>query len=313
MAPDLPCVLRQLTAAGRGGVAVLELEGPGAAQALARIGLAPGPAGSLRLVRPASEGEILDEALLCTWAADRIELHLHGSPPLLARLRTLLGDPGEGPLDGEAELEHALAHAPGERAARLVLAQMRGRWSAELARLQTLAPTEAARRIAQLVAAGRRARPYLVPRRVVLQGPVNAGKSTLFNALVGHERVIISDLAGTTRDAVLERIHLGEIPVDLVDTAGWREPGDDAVEARGQALGRDLAERADLVLFLEPPGYDGPRPKGRARGAMGICLVRRRMRSRSNAMGRRACAHGWTAFALRSHPNCRRVPRTCCR
>src|SRR4029077_769445 len=59
--------------------------------------------------------------------------------------------------------------------------------------------------------------------RVVIYGPTNAGKSSLLNRLVGHERVIVSESHGTTRDMIEESINLGGLPIRLVDTAGFRD------------------------------------------------------------------------------------------
>lgn len=90
--------------------------------------------------------------------------------------------------------------------------------------------------------------------RVALAGPPNAGKSTLFNALVESEAAITAPLAGTTRDVLVRPVALGGVPLSFVDMAGLREGGADEVEAIG--IGRAQAEiaRADLVLWLGPEG-----------------------------------------------------------
>lgn len=88
--------------------------------------------------------------------------------------------------------------------------------------------------------------------RVVLAGPPNAGKSTLFNALVEAEAAITSPIAGTTRDIVTRPVAIEGVPFLFLDTAGLRAAGDDAVEAIGIARARDALDRADLVLWLGP-------------------------------------------------------------
>ena len=98
--------------------------------------------------------------------------------------------------------------------------------------------------------AGRRARE--IPR-VVLGGSPNAGKSSLFNALLGRERALVADRPGTTRDFVEARLDLGRHAVELVDTAGVREVTPDAIEAAGIALSRTQLEGADLVVWLVGP------------------------------------------------------------
>lgn len=100
---------------------------------------------------------------------------------------------------------------------------------------------------------------------VVLAGPPNAGKSTLFNRLLGERRAIVAPEAGTTRDSLEETLLLRGIPVRLVDTAGLRETAS-AVEREGVERARDLASRADLVLELrsveEPVDRTFVRPTG---------------------------------------------------
>ena len=84
---------------------------------------------------------------------------------------------------------------------------------------------------------------------MAIVGRPNAGKSSLFNRLVERERAIVTATPGTTRDLVTERISLGGIPVELVDTAGLRETEDEA-ESHGIARTESAMADADLVLLL---------------------------------------------------------------
>jgi tRNA modification GTPase len=86
--------------------------------------------------------------------------------------------------------------------------------------------------------------------QVVIVGRPNAGKSTLFNALAGAARAIVTDIPGTTRDLLTEQVDIGGILVTLVDTAGIREHAGDVVEAEGIARARSAAERAQLTLLV---------------------------------------------------------------
>jgi tRNA modification GTPase len=86
--------------------------------------------------------------------------------------------------------------------------------------------------------------------RVVLAGPPNSGKSSLFNILAGRDAAIVTDIAGTTRDRIEAPVVMDGAPLLLIDTAGLRAAGADAVEAMGIALtGQALAE-ADIILWL---------------------------------------------------------------
>ena len=81
-------------------------------------------------------------------------------------------------------------------------------------------------------------------RLVVIVGRPNAGKSSLFNALVGAARAIVTDVPGTTRDVLTERVDIGGVPITLVDTAGLREARDrDRSRRRASARGRRSASR----------------------------------------------------------------------
>jgi tRNA modification GTPase len=82
----------------------------------------------------------------------------------------------------------------------------------------------------------------------VLAGPPNSGKSSLYNALLGEERAIVTDVPGTTRDALEAVISVGGFPFRLVDTAGLHD-SDDRVEELGIEVARRYLDRADLVLF----------------------------------------------------------------
>ncbi|MDD2704880.1 MAG: tRNA uridine-5-carboxymethylaminomethyl(34) synthesis GTPase MnmE [Acidocella sp.] len=91
----------------------------------------------------------------------------------------------------------------------------------------------------------------------VILGAPNAGKSTLLNALAGEEIAIVSDIPGTTRDAVGMRVDLGGVPVHITDTAGLRET-QDAIEAEGVRRALARAGRADFLLLAAPPGEPFP-------------------------------------------------------
>ncbi len=85
--------------------------------------------------------------------------------------------------------------------------------------------------------------------QVVIAGKPNAGKSSLLNALAGIERAIVTDIAGTTRDVLHEKITLNGLPITLTDTAGLRETGD-VVEKEGIRRAIKEIKQADLLLLV---------------------------------------------------------------
>jgi len=83
----------------------------------------------------------------------------------------------------------------------------------------------------------------------VIAGRPNAGKSSLLNALVGYDRAIVTDIPGTTRDTVEERVRLGGVLLRLIDTAGLRD-STDPIERMGVERSRTAMEQAALILYL---------------------------------------------------------------
>ena len=85
--------------------------------------------------------------------------------------------------------------------------------------------------------------------KVALVGRPNVGKSSLFNALLGQDRAIVTDIAGTTRDQIHEKLIINNIPISLIDTAGLRKTFD-TVESIGVERSKRTMADADLVIVL---------------------------------------------------------------
>jgi tRNA modification GTPase len=103
---------------------------------------------------------------------------------------------------------------------------------------------------------------------VVLVGAPNVGKSSLFNAFLGSERALVTELPGTTRDAIEAPADFFGWPIRLVDTAGLGETSD-RIDAMGQAVSRRYLEAADLVLECDDGRLDGPAARRFAPSATG--------------------------------------------
>ena len=138
---------------------------------------------------------------------------------------------------------HAVLDYPDEDIEDFGLASYEGSLKADAKALYTLLKTYGQGRILrQGVAAA-------------IVGKPNVGKSSLLNALAGYDRVIVTEVAGTTRDTVEETVMLGKTRLRLIDTAGIRET-DDRIEAMGVERSKKAVEDADLVIFV----CDGSQP-----------------------------------------------------
>jgi len=109
--------------------------------------------------------------------------------------------------------------------------------------------TEIGQRFASIAETLRQGRALRDGLHVVIAGRPNAGKSSLLNALAGHDAAIVTEIPGTTRDLLRERIHVDGLPIHVVDTAGLRDT-DDVIEVEGLRRARMEMSRADLVLYV---------------------------------------------------------------
>lgn len=225
---------------------------------------------------------------------DIVEISCHGgdvASDAVIRLMVAQGarmaDPGEFTLrafmNGKVDLAQAeaigeLIHAQSQRASRISLAHLRGRFSDELGQIRedliqlvSLLELEldfgeedvafadrdrlvslldaAATRLDAMTGSFRFGQALHDGVRIVIVGKPNAGKSTLMNALLGFDRVIVSDVPGTTRDEIESHLEYEGVRFTFVDTAGRRET-DDAIEAEGVRRSREAEQGADLILHL---------------------------------------------------------------
>ena len=260
-------IVRRLTPPGPGGVALVEVRGPGAAQTLARRVDALPLVGRVRVcVFRDLHDHPLDEVLLTRAADDAFEVGCHGGPGTVAAVVSALGGatPAPTPRTPRDVAAAALPRCRTERACHMVLAQLDGALERQLDAWITRLPHDLAgvhTELRALDATARLGRALLVPLEVALIGRPNAGKSSLLNAWVGRTRAVVSAEAGTTRDAVGEDVEADGLPVRVWDTAGRRATAD-PLEAAGVARGVQRAAAAALRVAvldgLDP--HDAPPP-----------------------------------------------------
>jgi len=275
-----PAYVAVLTPPGEGGIAVMEVGGGGAANILDRLFRSPRdlrladlPTGRLAYGQLIQKGEILDEVIVAcvtTVAGEVFEVNCHGGAMASHRVMEAL----------EAEGAHRLS--PSERIKRLVQDHRLDAIGMEAAERIPAAPTlpAAAALLTQQRGALRRALdqiradvesdpdwPVIEERvkeladtarfgcglteyaRVVLAGRPNVGKSTLANALLRFDRMIVHHIPGTTRDTIDEVFSIDGMPFILIDTAGMRE-AENVIEQEGVRRGKAELSRADVAVLV---------------------------------------------------------------
>jgi len=283
-----------VTPPGSGGIAVIDVRGRGAGELVAGI-LVPkssAPKGRADIrgkleYRHVRDGEsIVDEVIVrrvSRGATETVEINCHGGVVAASEIVRLLVEAGAvecapGPWAERAAADAGLDRIQAEAARLLPLAQTRlavrvlcDQLNGALSRavrgldLGSGDALEALRLLAGSVAFGLA---LTRPRRLALVGEPNVGKSTLFNALVGHNRTIVSPVPGTTRDFVNEFIALGGYPLEVIDTAGLRTRGG-VVEMKGVEATWGIVSDADIIAVV----LDGTgRMTARAKELVGTLL-----------------------------------------
>ena len=262
-----------LTAPGAAGIATILLKGEAWGEMLGQIftsrinGDIPHFSYPNLYLGNITEGAELIDQVMVAPGQDGLsaEIHCHGGERIVQRILRRLGELGAQvrrweeipePRAIAGEIEFWLPRALTKTAALALAAQAPGgltAWAQDAG--QGLAQNSdlleeirmAARRLGGTYAGARK---LLFPPAVVLAGPVNAGKSTLANALSGTTQSIALDLPGTTRDWTESLIELGGVAVRLIDTAGLRAPQDELEEAAVAGARRQMAG-AEVVIRLE--------------------------------------------------------------
>lgn len=177
-------------------------------------------------------GAIIDEVVITRLSDESMEIACHGGPGIRAAVEQALREHGLLPASGDVRDDRwsRLARAAHPAAVHWLLAHDH-------------VPSFPADLLSRVPV-------------VLITGPANAGKSTLLNAWCGHQRALVSDLAGTTRDLIAAQTLVHGWRLRLLDSAGLRADGDD-LERAGQALVAVARRSADVVLYLRPPGDHG--------------------------------------------------------
>jgi len=285
-----------VTPPGEGGIGIIAVVGPGAVDVLdavfvgtrrsiRRLGVGQIAHGLIRRGR-----DVLDEVIVARLdgagpgpAGPRFEVNCHGGPAAVQAVLGALQQAGaeltdwrrlaaqaapEAPVLAtdaiRARALAALPAAPTRVSAAMLLHQADGALSRELdaveGALRAGQADVAGGRLESLLRTAPLGGALLRPPRVGLFGPPNVGKSTLLNALLRRERVIVHHEPGTTRDIVTETVSVGGVPFELADCAGIRR-AEDEIEREAVARAGALARSCDVALLVFDARV-GPAPDG---------------------------------------------------
>jgi tRNA modification GTPase len=282
MAGQVPTVVVELTPAGRAAVAVIVVDGPNALAAVQEffVPATPGRDGDPtigRIMLGRWGGDQGEELIVCRRGERQVEIHCHGgfaaAPAIVEQLagvgckkmdwREWMRSSRACPASVGASASRrdaatwaafaALAEATTARTAAVLLDQYHGALSAAIEDAQAALAVADTARAAQIIDGilqfRELGRHLTTPWRVVIVGAPNVGKSSLINAIAGYQRAIVSPHPGTTRDVVTITTAINGWPVQIADTAGLRETGDE-LELAGVALAWAEMERAELVIVV---------------------------------------------------------------
>ncbi len=261
-----------LTASGRAAVATVGLAGTAidciAAQVLfARNGkpVVLLQEGELRTCFFRWKDQPPEQVVVARVAPHILHIHCHGGPAAVERIVRALREHGAQIVDWSTWLVHtcstfweaqcwdALARAPTLRVAKVLLEQVESGLPRELEAIANgleAGDIDSSRARLQLLRERWQVgRHLLEPWFVLLAGPANAGKSSLFNALVGYQRVIVHDQPGTTRDVIKKTTAVDGWPVVLADSAGFHDAPALLDQVAMERARKALAE-ADLILWI---------------------------------------------------------------
>lgn len=256
-----------LTPPGRGAIAVVAVLGPLAEKTLDEFFIsASGIKLAENLQRKIFYGRWIptnEDVVVVRSAAGAMEINCHGGVSAAASIMAALEASGFKILD---QLELAQNLKPGRWRAELVLAMMQAvtdrtagillqQYSMledllkKMEQLISKSPRTARQKLLEMVDWSDFGRHLVLPWTVVFSGNVNVGKSSLLNAIVGFDRAIVHEIAGTTRDVVSHVTAVDGWPIEIKDTAGLRS-SENSIEKIGIDIARGVIEDADLLVMV---------------------------------------------------------------
>jgi tRNA modification GTPase len=266
----------RLTSTAPAAIAVLQVVGPKAESWLSThwvpnvVSNAPFALNHIRYGMIKSDSTVAagESIVVCKTDVDTFELHCHGGSTASQRILDQLARDGFELVPWSDALASSstntiannatedVLRATSLRTAAILLDQKRGALRRELAsviaHLREQQVEEAIKILQELHSRSEMGQHLVSPWKVVLAGPPNVGKSSLLNAILGYQRAIVHESAGTTRDLLREQTSIDGWPIQITDSAGIHST-DDEIELQGIQSSFTAVEDADCVLLLVAP------------------------------------------------------------
>ena len=210
------------------------------------------------------QGQVGEDLIVCVVNSEHVEIHCHGSIAALEIISQTLIDQGAEQLDRESmadllaggryfgELSRAATKATTTTTAKILLPQKKLHadfWQTVRSELSSGQGEGATKLLDEYLNWQEFGLALTRPFKIVLCGSPNVGKSSLTNAILGFDRAIVHDIAGTTRDLISEVTAIAGWPVEITDTAGIRNASD-GVERQGIEITRQSIKAADLIVLI---------------------------------------------------------------
>lgn len=266
-----------ITPPGEGGIGIIALRGRGTPELLDRFFTGVThcasdlPAGRIAYGHIVQDGRILDEVIIARFDAEwpQYEINCHGGVMAVQAVLNCLHkagasvvewqsldkircSPKEGALSEQNIRDAALSALPRAEtrlAARMLLHQADGVLFNAIKKIRDEISEGVSQKLDELLSTAGTGQALLSPPTVMLAGPPNAGKSSLLNALLKRERVIVHDRPGTTRDIVRDTVAINGLPFEVIDSAGIRW-GNHHIECKTVERGLNLMKECDVLILI---------------------------------------------------------------
>ncbi|MBN2018793.1 MAG: GTP-binding protein [Sedimentisphaerales bacterium] len=266
----MPAFAAVMTGTGTGAIATIQIYGDSATDILKQIFVPQTQktpeynTGQILLGTITYGAETIDQVTIGCEAADTFAINCHGNPLIVEGIMQLLKKQGVELITSEQllirtaaesntialEAKLTLPKARTIEGTKLILNQIDSGLTAVTKKWLASPPDKIRDDAKKIIQSSQIAKFLVFGCRIVLAGPPSSGKSTLLNRLAGSQKAIVTSIKGTTRDWVSAECRIGELSIELIDTAGFGERPADDIDKAAQRATAHIINQADLILLV---------------------------------------------------------------